>query len=89
MARKYSLDEMLGEEVLSDIGDWFIDEDGLNIHIDLPKCRVTRWAIHPNRFDNGATWYWNGDRDKPTLTPSLHAVGIWHGWLRDGVLIEA
>jgi len=29
-------------------------------------------------------WYWNGDRDKPTLSPSLHWPGHWHGWLRNG-----
>ena len=89
MARKYSLDEMLGEEVLSTIGDWFIDEEAKTIYIDMPKCRVVSWPIYPNRLENGAIWYWNGDHDKPTLTPSLNVVGIWHGWLKDGILSEA
>ena len=37
-------------------------------------------------------WWWNGDRDKPTLQPSLHIVvpgtlpHRWHGYLVDGVL---
>lgn len=31
------------------------------------------------------TWKWNGSLDKPTLTPSVHHVGHWHGWLTDGV----
>ena len=37
----------------------------------------------------GARWTWDGDEDKPTLEPSLHAIGVWHGWARDGKLIEA
>lgn len=34
--------------------------------------------------DGRATWNWNGNTDKPTLTPSVHHVGHWHGWLTDG-----
>ena len=37
----------------------------------------------------GARWTWDGDEDKPTLEPSLHAIGVWHGWVRDGMLVEA
>lgn len=33
----------------------------------------------------GATWNWNGSIEKPTLTPSVHHIGHWHGWLTDGV----
>lgn len=31
------------------------------------------------------SWQWSGSRDKPTLTPSVHHVGHWRGWLTDGV----
>ena len=31
------------------------------------------------------SWEWNGHREKPTLTPSVHHVGHWHGYLTDGV----
>ncbi|MCB1516139.1 MAG: hypothetical protein KDJ19_00775 [Hyphomicrobiaceae bacterium] len=31
------------------------------------------------------TWNWNGSFEKPTLTPSVHDKGHWHGWLTDGV----
>lgn len=49
---------------------------------------LSRWTIdHKN--DCGASWSWNGNEDKPTLTPSLHAVGVWHGWVRDGQLLGA
>ena len=31
------------------------------------------------------SWQWDGNREAPTLTPSVHHVGHWHGWLRKGV----
>jgi hypothetical protein len=36
------------------------------------------------------SWQWNGNREKPTLSPSiLVGANLWHGWMRDGVLIDA
>jgi hypothetical protein len=29
-------------------------------------------------------WRWDGNRERPTLDPSINYVGRWHGWLRDG-----
>lgn len=56
------------------------------------------WCIdaHPTGQPDGA-WTVTVDLDslvvgqKPRITcsPSLHAVGIWHGWLTDGALTEA
>ena len=36
-------------------------------------------------------WWWNGDREKPTLRASIYphdsqGNGLWHGWLTDGEL---
>lgn len=31
----------------------------------------------------------DGDPIRPTLSPSLHVVGEWHGWVRNGELVEA
>lgn len=31
-------------------------------------------------------WAWDGNEDKPTLQPSLHWVGDWHGFLLGGQL---
>jgi hypothetical protein len=48
----------------------------------------SRWTIsHKNHC--GAQWKWDGNEEKPTLRPSLHAVGIWHGHVRKGELVEA
>lgn len=30
------------------------------------------------------SWNWNGSVESPTLTPSVHHVGHWHGWLTAG-----
>lgn len=38
-------------------------------------------------------WDWNGNREAPTLSPSVlvktTAKERWHGWLRDGNLVNA
>lgn len=39
-------------------------------HGDPPRCHT--WNLT------------NGDMDKPTLSPSVHARGSWHGWFRAG-----
>jgi len=31
------------------------------------------------------SWDWDGNVEKPTLTPSVHWIGHWHGFLRNGV----
>ncbi|WPY94690.1 DUF6527 family protein [Limimaricola variabilis] len=30
------------------------------------------------------SWRWNGSATEPSLDPSVHHRGHWHGWLRDG-----
>jgi hypothetical protein len=37
----------------------------------------------------GKSWVWDGNEDAPTLTPSVHCLGHWHGWVRAGALVEA
>lgn len=34
-------------------------------------------------------WHWDGNREAPTLSPSVHHVGHWHGWLRAGMWLNA
>jgi hypothetical protein len=49
---------------------------------------LSEWTIdHKN--DCNAQWSWDKNEEKPTLHPSLHAVGVWHGWVRNGMLREA
>jgi len=49
---------------------------------------MSEWSINWKNGSN-AEWNWNQDEDNPTLKPSLHAVGMWHGWVRNGFLVEA
>lgn len=55
---------------------------------DLKRFNACEWTIdYKNHCD--AQWKWNGDKAKPTLKPSLHWVGAWHGFVTAGVLREA
>ena len=35
------------------------------------------------------SWEWDGNVETPTLSPSVHHVGHWHGWLRSGMWVQA
>jgi hypothetical protein len=35
------------------------------------------------------TWSWDGNRETPTLTPSIHHIGHWHGYLTAGFWTQA
>lgn len=52
--------------------------------------------ILPQRTSKGAGWKWDGNRDAPTLEPSINCVASekyagcgWHGHLKGGVFEEA
>jgi hypothetical protein len=34
------------------------------------------------------TLEWDGNMDKPTLAPSVHLPGRWHGWFRAGRVVS-
>lgn len=64
---------------------WGIKETGERIlFASLPNGCYSEWHIRPAKNEGGHSWAWDGNKEKPTLTPSLHAVGIWHGFLRGG-----
>ena len=52
-----------------------------------PEGMVTNWPIAIPM--PGGQWEWDGNADKPTITPSLGLSHTWHGWVRDGMLVEA
>jgi len=51
------------------------------------NCPCGCGATGALRFRPAASpsWEWDGNTDAPTLSPSVHHVGHWHGWLRNGV----
>lgn len=34
-------------------------------------------------------WQWDGNREAPTLSPSINVIGRWHGFLKAGKLVTA
>ena len=43
------------------------------------------WTIS-SKNNNGAQWKLSGTKEAPTMHPSLHWVGMWHGFLENGYL---
>lgn len=87
-----------GFERLERRGDWFWNlRKGKRTLIlaipcvDRPGNRGWQWSMWSIGYKNAsdAQWSWNGNDEQPTLKPSLHAKGIWHGFVRDGTLVEA
>lgn len=33
------------------------------------------------------SWAWNGDIDRPTLSPSINCADCWHGYIENGVFV--
>jgi hypothetical protein len=50
-------------------------------------CIPIRPLIDPTA-NGGQSWEWDKNEDKPTLTPSVNAVGCWHGWVRAGRMVS-
>ena len=44
-------------------------------------CQPNNWAAP------GPCNRWDGNLDEPTLSPSILAPGVWHGYLRKGKLV--
>ncbi len=85
-----NLDEFDSKAV---VGDWAFLKHDSHIAIMLHEGMggVAVLAIKP-RSDQ-AYWYWDGDREAPTLSPSILHYGkgrkeppTWHGYLRAGQL---
>lgn len=57
-------------------------------HSGPDAIRVTLDPAKSGGPDGAHTWHWDGNEEKPTLNPSLHWVGRWHGWLKAGRLVS-
>lgn len=84
---KSSVEDVVNGEVGS-ITFW---SDNSKIAMQLPKCggcvilRISQDKSH--KSPEGPVWWWNGNKEKPTLHPSIRVMGEeeWHGYLRDGI----
>jgi hypothetical protein len=79
-------------------GDWcFLNNDEL-IAIRYGDSAFEGTTIIPiaeNAMQGKPHWQWNENKEAPTLSPSIlvhpnpgWSAG-WHGWMRDGKLMEA
>jgi len=67
-------------------GDFCFSEDLSYIYVWLPGAPgpdALRIARGPAP-DKERWWGWDGNEDKPTLTPSILDPGHWHGYLTAG-----
>lgn len=68
-------------------GDFTFDDEFTHIYVWLPgttgpdALKVSRTPTNEARV-----WHWDGNIEKPTLNPSIHAPGQWHGYLTNGEL---
>ncbi len=62
-----------------------LDAPMRGMHFACPQCaQITGLRFVGARYEDGF-WRWDGNRDKPTLTPSIiHRNCGWHGYLTAG-----
>lgn len=78
-------------------GDAYHDAEAGGWWLFLPSDTDATFWPYRERLQNGSLWTWDGDEERPTLSPSLHLqIGgtaevprrtLWHGWLRAGRLV--
>ncbi len=53
---------------------------------EAPELNRGELVSLPVTGDQHPVWQWDGSREAPTLSPSIHVIGRWHGFLRAGKL---
>ena len=55
----------------------------------LQACQIALRPLQKNAV--GASWQWDGNREAPTITPSVNCEKVcgWHGWIRNGQFEDA
>lgn len=76
------------------ICNWVFDGGRGHVHVEIDGQRQTFIFEHENRWepnDEGSgltTWKWDGDREAPTLSPSIDHPDA-HFYIRDGAVVDA
>lgn len=72
--------------------DWY-DWKGPDGHCLVVVTPAGPWIVDGPSMNNdgsrGNPWTRTGEVPKVTASPSIHIPGKYHGWLRDGTLIDA
>ncbi len=73
-----------------EVGNWAFDKDDQTILIVMPDGKIAGLPLSLEagiKFHDGSHWDWDGNREAPTITPSiLDVVTGWHGYMRAGQL---
>jgi hypothetical protein len=77
-------------------GGYLVDGHG-NVVTQDPEY-ANRHILPFIKTDDGPQWTWDGNFERPTLTPSIRIMDryyadplareVWHGWLRAGVFVS-
>ena len=46
------------------------------------------FCVDSNATSGGGGWRVTGEPPRITVDPSINCIGVYHGWLRDGVLTD-
>jgi hypothetical protein len=70
-------------------GDFTFSEEFDTIYVWLPGINAPD-AIRIQKGPPGGdrVWGWDGNEVFPTLEPSIHCPGTWHGYLKQGKLVS-
>lgn len=59
-----------------------------HLHVTLPGGAFICIGVQQGGTCGPGVWTWDGNEERPTLTPSIHAIGRWHGYLTAGRLVS-
>lgn len=58
------------------------------LHVMLPGNVFIMIGVAVGPASTPKVWGWDGNEERPTLEPSIHTVGHWHGFLKAGRLVS-
>ena len=74
-------------------GEWQFVGDYTAIWVHVPHTDAMKGLVRlPISLTGSAVppvWQWDGNKEAPTLSPSINVIGVWHGWLKNGTLVDA
>jgi len=77
-------------------GDWCFLNDCMHIAVMYGEESISGTVVLPISENNdSAHWKWDGNKEAPTLSPSILVYPTegftdgWHGFLRNGLLVDA
>jgi hypothetical protein len=82
--------KVAGFDQMEKPGDFYFDprDDHEGIVIILPGQTFVHLAVNRGAPAGARVWGWDGNEEKPTITPSIHALEHWHGYMTQGRLVS-